>query len=183
MLILTYLSVLSKINSKMSNPKKEFSKIYDKYIDKIYRFIFIKVNLKEIAEDLTSETFLRCWDSFKESATEIENIQAFLYRIARNLVTDYYRQKGRTQFVSLENVSITDPSPTLEQKAVKDSDLLNIKLAISKLNDDYQEVLVWHYVDDLPVPEIAKILDKSEGAVRVMIHRALEALKGEVKEA
>ncbi|PIU15604.1 RNA polymerase subunit sigma-70, partial [bacterium (Candidatus Gribaldobacteria) CG08_land_8_20_14_0_20_39_15] len=73
----------------MANLRKKFSKIYDQYINKIYRFIFLKVNSQEIAQDLTSETFLRGWESFKEKNEEIENIQAFLYRIARNLVTDH----------------------------------------------------------------------------------------------
>ncbi len=167
----------------MSDSKKEFGKIYDQYIEKIYRFIFLKVNTKEIAEDLTSEVFLRCWKAYQASSNEIQNIQAFLYQIARNLIIDHYRAKGRTQFVSVDETPIIDSSFSIEEKSFIDSDLNNVKFALSKINDDYKEVIIWHYVDDLPIVDIAKITNKSEGAVRVMLHRALESLKKEVKEA
>ena len=161
--------------------RKEFSKIYDKYIDKIYRFIFVKVNSEDIAQDLCSETFLRGWESYK-SIDKIDNIQAFLYRIARNLVIDYYREKGRTQIVSVENVAIIDPKPSLEENVALNSDLEQVKGALANLKDDYQNVIVWRYLDDLPIPKVAKMLDKSEEATRVLLHRALKALKNELGE-
>jgi len=164
----------------MSNPRKIFSQIYDRYINKIYRFIFLKVNSQEIAQDLTSETFLRGWESFK-SGNKIENPQAFLYKIARNLVTDHYREKGKARIISAEYVKITDPRTNLEEKALLNSDLDNVKAALTNLKEDYQNVIIWRYLDDLPIPEIAKIMDKSEEATRVQLHRALKALKNELK--
>jgi len=165
----------------MDNLQRKFSAIYDKYIGKIYRFIFIKVSSQEIAEDLTSETFLRAWEAFKKSSNpheqKIENPSAFLYQIARNLVIDYYREKGRFQTISAEYVQIADPQIDLEEKAIARSDLTTIRAALADIKDDYREVIVWHYIDDLKIPEIAKIIDKSEGAVRVMLHRALGSLR------
>ena len=163
----------------MINQRKTFSKIYDQCIDKIYRFIFLKVNSKEIAQDLCSETFLKGWESFKTSEKEIENPQAFLYRIARNLVVDHYREKGRTQVVSTDFVSLIDPRINLEKDASLNFDLEQVKTSINKLKDDYQTVVVWYYLEDISVPEIAKMMDKSEQATRVMIHRALKVLKAE----
>ena len=167
----------------MANLRKIFSQIYDRYIDKIYRFIFLKVNSQEIAQDLTSETFLRGWESFQAKNEEIENIQAFLYRIARNLVTDYYREKGRTQVVSAEFVSIVDPRQNLEEKSLLNSDVDNIKRALASLKENYQNVIIWHYLDDLPIQEIAIMLDRSEEATRVLLHRALKALKNELNQS
>lgn len=161
----------------MSNLRKIFSQIYDQYVEKIYRFIFFKVSSQEIAEDLTSETFLRCWKKFKTEENQIKNPQAFLYQIARNLVTDHYREKGRTQIVSADYVSITDPRTDLEEETLFNSDLNTIKLALTNLKGDYQEVVICHYIEDLSIAEMAKILDKSEGAVRVMLHRALKTLR------
>lgn len=161
----------------MKNPKKVFSQIYDKYVDKIYRFIFLKVNSQEIAEDLCSETFLKGWQAFKGNPQKIENPPAFLYQIARNLVIDHYRQKDRTQFVSTDSVPIIDPRTDLEEKSLLGSDLEIIKTALTNINQDYQEVIIWHYIDDLSINEIAKMLNKSEGAVRVRLHRALKALR------
>jgi len=166
----------------MANRRKEFSKLYDKYIEKIYRFIYLKVSSEEIAQDLCSETFLKGWISFKEKGQEIKNPSAFLYQIARNLITDHYREKGRTQFVSIENSPIIDPNPGIEEKISLSSDLEQVKAVLTSLKEDYQNVIIWRYLDDLPIVEIAKMLDRSEEATRVLLHRALRALKNELKE-
>jgi RNA polymerase sigma-70 factor (ECF subfamily) len=166
----------------MADTRKTFGQIYDRYIEKIYRFIFFKVNSQEIAEDLASETFLKTWAVFK-NGKEIENMQAFLYKTARNLVIDYYREKGKVQIVSADNPSITDPSQNLEERAVLNSDLENVSQALTKLKEDYQDVIIWHYLDDLPIQEISYMLGRTEDATRVLLHRALKALKEEIKEA
>ena len=165
----------------MNNHRKIFTHIYDDHVDRIYRFIFFKVNSQEIAQDLCSETFLRGWQSFKSNKQKIENPQAFLYQIASNLVIDHYREKGRTQTVSVDYVSITDPGQDLEEQALSRSDLDTIRLALTDLKDNYQEIVVWHYIDDLSIPEISKMLKKSEGAVRVTLHRALKSLKNKIE--
>ena len=162
---------------------EQFGQIYDQYIDKIYRFVFLKVNSEEIAQDLTSETFLRCWETFKKQETNIENPSAFLYQIARNLVVDHYREKGRVQFVSAEFASIADPRPNLEEKAILSSDIEQIKGVLADLKEDYQNVIIWHYLDDLSIPEVAKMLDRSEEATRVLLHRALESLRKKINNA
>jgi RNA polymerase sigma-70 factor (ECF subfamily) len=167
----------------MANPRKIFGQIYDKYIDKIYRFIFLKVNSQEIAQDLTSETFLRGWETFKVKNQEIENPPAFLYQIARNLVIDYYRERGRTQVVSAEFTPIVDPREDLEEKALFESDFNNIRTALVSLKEEYQDVIIWHYLDDLSISEIAKILDKSEGATRMLLSRALKSLRSQFRES
>ncbi|MFC1663673.1 RNA polymerase sigma factor [Patescibacteria group bacterium] len=165
----------------MANPRKKFSKIYDKHIDKIYRFIFLKVSSQEIAQDLTSEVFLRGWKSFKQKR-DIENPTAFLYQIARNLVVDHYREKGKTRVFSIEYQEITDPRANLEEKAALTSDLNTVQQALTNIKEDYQTVIIWRYLDDLSILEIAEILDKSEEAVRVMLHRALKSLKNEFNQ-
>ncbi|MBI2450098.1 MAG: sigma-70 family RNA polymerase sigma factor [Candidatus Nealsonbacteria bacterium] len=165
----------------MSQLQKQFGEIYDKYIEKIYRFVFLKVNSQEIAEDLTSEVFTRGWESFKKNKCDIKNLQAFLYQIARNLVVDHYRQKGQAQLVSTDALPLIDSSMGLEEKSMLKSDVNNVKAALANLNDDYREIIIWYYLDELSAPEIAKILGKSEEAVRVQIHRAINALRGVIK--
>ncbi len=168
---------------KMSNSRKIYSQVYDKYVKKIYRFVLLKVKSSEIAEDLTSEVFMRGWQSFKEQGPDkIENIQAFLYQIARNLLADHYRQETKAQLVSVEYAPpLPDAKQDLEEMSFIQSDLEQVKAALANINDDYREVIVWYYLDELKVLEIAKILDKSEPTVRVLIHRALNALKQELK--
>lgn len=171
----------------MPRPEKIFSQIYDQYIAKIYRFIFLKVNSKDLAEDLTSETFLRGWQAFKKNSKSnpssqngIKNVQAFLYQIARNLVIDHYREKGKTQLVSAEYTPIIDPRQNLEEKSRLESDIDQIRLILTDLKDDYQNVIIWHYLDDLPVRQVAKIMGRTEEATRVLLHRALAALKKKI---
>ena len=171
----------------MNKLKKQFSKIYDKYIEKIYRFIFLKIGSEEIAQDLTSDTFLRGWKAFQKAQDpknnyKIENTQAFLYQIARNLIADHYRRKGKIKIVSAENRVITDFSVDLEKKAILSSDMKNIRLALNHLNEDYQNVIIWRYLDDFSTAEVAQIMNKSEPAIRVLLHRALKSLKDQINK-
>jgi len=165
----------------MDDSQKKFSKIYDQYISRIYRFVFLRVNSRDIAQDLTSETFTRAWDKFKDnSGTEVKNWVGFLYQIARNLVTDFYREKGKVQIISASYVA--DPAMGLEEKAFLSSEADQIKAVLSKLGEEQQEVIIWRYLEGLSNKEIAKILDKPEGTVRVIVHRALEALRQELSK-
>lgn len=164
-------------NDYMDKTKQEFSAIYDKYIDKIYRFVFLKVSSPEVAEDLTSDTFLRGWEVYKKDNNKIQNYQAFLYKIANNLVIDYYRFKGRAKIVSTEDRKIADPRANIEKKATLSSDMDNIKIVLADMSEDYQNVIIWHYLDGVPINDIAQIMDKSEEATRVLLHRALNSLR------
>lgn len=168
----------------MNNPREQFSLIYDQYIEKIYRFVYLKVSSEVIAEDLTSKVFLNGWQAYQEGQN-IKNPGAFLYQIARNMVVDHYREKAKTKTVSMDNVAeVFDPRTDIHQKAVLNADIDLIKSAILKLKKDYQDVLIFYYLEDMPAEQISELLGKPAGTVRVMIHRGLEALRGELsKEA
>ncbi len=162
--------------------REAFAEIYDFYVVKIYRFVYLKVNSKEDAQDLTAEVFLKSWRYLGEK--EINNLKSLLYQIARRLVIDFYRQnrgEGR-QKVDLEEVknTLADKKADLLEKIQLDSEIEEIKKSLRQLKDEYQEVVILRYVEDLSFKEIADILGKSEGTVRVLSHRALKALKEEV---
>jgi len=171
----------------MTKYQKIYSEIYRKYIDKIYRFIFLKVNSQEIAEDLTSEVFIKGWEAFKKEKNQniknIKNFPAFLYQIARNVIVDYYREKNKINPLSIEgnNVSVADRE-NIEKKAILNSDLENVKIALANIKEEYREVIIWYYLDELSIKEIAQLLGKSEGAVRVQISRALKVLREEIEK-
>ena len=163
------------------SPDEKFSQIYDQYIEKIYRFVYLKVNSREIAEDIASRVFLSGWESYRKQPERIKNIGAFLYQTARNMVTDHYRNKGRTKLVSSEFIpQIIDDRTNLHEKAVVNSDIEIVRSALQKLNQDYQDVLIWHYLEDMQVAEISEVLHKPPGTIRVMIHRGLNALRDEL---
>ncbi len=166
----------------MNSSKEQFSHIYDEYIEKIYRFVYLRVNSEEIAQDLTSKVFLNGWEAFKKQPN-IKNPGAFLYQIARNTTVDYYREKGKSKTVSVDNIAqAVDHKTNIYDKAVLDADMEGIKSAIGKLKENYQNVLIWYYLEDMPAEEISILIGKPAGTVRVMIHRGLEMLRGELSQ-
>jgi RNA polymerase sigma-70 factor (ECF subfamily) len=153
-----------------------FSQIYDEHVDKIYRFVFFKVSDESLAQDITSETFTRLWKEISEDK-EVKNPHGFLFKVARNLIFDYYRTKDRNP-INLDNVdTILDKNQDIEKKAVQNDDMRIILAAMDKLNDDYRVALSMYYIEQEPVSEVAKALGKSNGATRVIIHRAMRELK------
>ncbi len=166
----------------MDHGKEQFSKIYDQYIEKIYRFVYLKVNSQEVAEDITSNVFMKGWESYRNNQ-EIKNFSAFLYQIARNNVVDHYREKGRTKLVSPDFMpQIVDNRTNLHEKAVLNADIELVKSAMQNIKKDYQDVIIWHYLEDMPIAQMSQILGKPDGTVRVMIHRGLKALQNVLRE-
>jgi len=173
--------------------KKEYAEIYDAHVEQIFRFVFLKVGSKDEAEDITSNTFLRVWKSFKNEETkkDFKSIRGYLYKVARNLVIDHYRKKGAenktdnettSKKVPFENIVLKDKEIRADERAVLASEIGEIKEALSRLNEDYQNVIIWYYLDELTIPEIADLLNKPETSVRVLIHRALNSLKKELNK-
>ena len=161
-----------------SGDKEAFGQLYDFYAPKIFRFIRLKVRSQTLAEDLSSESFLRIWEYIQEQEREIEeSFRGLLYRTARNLIVDYYKRKS-----SQEILIDDDFKEFLEGQFIGDDlrimeDTEEIHQALIKIKEEYQDVIVWYYIDELSVPEIARIMDKTPGAIRVLIHRALKSLK------
>lgn len=167
------------ILATQAGDEEAFGKLYDRYSQAIYRFIVFRVSSREDANDLTSEVFLKIWQYIVAGDKNIENFKALLYRMAGNLVIDYYRQSGR-EVQALDEAGwnkIIDETYNLEDQIRNKEDSRLIRLAMEKLTQDERELLVMRYIDDLEVKEIGKILDKTTGAVRVALHRAIKALK------
>ncbi|MFH1643152.1 MAG: RNA polymerase sigma factor [Patescibacteria group bacterium] len=166
----------------MDTLKQEFSKIYDEYIKKIYRFIYLKVSSEAIAQDLTSETFLKFWKSFQKRGSDIDNSSAFLYKIAHNLIVDHYKKREKQPSISIEDKQIADQNVNLEKGAILSSDMDTVKTVLADINSDYQDIIIWHYLDEFSIPEIALMMDKSEETARVTLHRALKSLKEKMEQ-
>lgn len=165
-----------------------FTALYDRYVSAIYRFVYLKLSSKELAEDVTSETFLRAWRTVQEQK-EIRNFRALLYQIARRLVIDVYRKNRSEKETSFSTVTFdgSHPSSSIEaeipdpkQGRIFMEDQADMALLLKKiegLKEDYRDVLALRLMDGLPFAEIAKILDKTVGSVRVIYHRAMKALQ------
>jgi RNA polymerase sigma-70 factor (ECF subfamily) len=170
--------LVGKLNLK---DKDAFSALYDLYLDKIYRFIYFKVPTVAEAEDLTSQVFLKVWQMALNERIKIsESFQSLIYKIARNLVIDHYRSSSSAReknTVSLDEAINVARNEALENKIDVRLEMEQIGHKLRKLKSEYQEVITMHFIDELTIKEIANILDKKRGNVRVTIHRALKALK------
>lgn len=161
----------------MESIEEQFSRIYDQYIERIYRFTYLKVNVREVAEDITSKVFTKGWESYQKGV-KITNPGAFLYKIAHHSIIDYYRDSAKKKTTSTDAVSeLVDKKTDIYEQALMKGDMILIRSAIGQLEEEYQNIIIWYYLEDMSAGEIANILERPVGTVRVMIHRALELLR------
>ena len=162
-----------------------FAQVYDLYVTPIYRFIYFKVSTHHDAEDLTSEVFLKTWHYITDKEKPIENLKALLYKTARNLVIDLYRRRAKSEFVrddeAMANIEDKNQQSLLEQIETK-AEMRNIEVVLRRMKDEYREVIILRFIEELSISEIAKVLDKSKGAVRVLVHRALKVARDLLKK-
>ncbi len=163
--------------------KKRFLKAYNDYSPSILRHIYFRVNNQELAEDLTQETFFKTWRYISKKDTEIANLKTFLYKVANNLIIDYYRQKNNKMTVAIDEVSEEFIATESQQEKEADQafDKKLVEKFLLKLKDDQKQVLLYRYIDDLSILEISKLTGKTKENIRVIIHRGLKALKEQMK--
>jgi len=167
---------------------QEFSKIYDTYVEKIYRFVYLRINSKEEAQDITSQVFLNFLSKSnkitKLNTGDIVSLQAFLYKIAKNLLIDTYRRKGQVTFSlddeNIQNTVVVDLKEN--DKLDYENNIGLIRENLNQLRSPYWEAVVWHYLEELDIDTIAKILNKTPGYTRVILHRGLNQLKKGVEK-
>ena len=165
------------IREAKQGKKESFAKLYNHYLAPIYRFIFMKVNLREEVEDLTHEVFLTAWQNIRRYELRGFPFSSWLYQISRNRIIDYYRLKKnhlRLENADTEFIKISNP---IDAELDQGLNLEKIKIAIRDLNPDQQDVLLMRFMEDLSHEEIAAALNKSAGAVRLIQHRAIKELK------
>ena len=162
-----------------ANPttKESFLAAYDLHADAIFRYCFFKVSNREQALDLSADTFTKAWEYIAKGGT-VDNMKAFLYRIATNAIIDYRRKKKSTSFEALtdEGYDIANENEVDHEKI---SDQRIILKSLEKLDEKYRTVLTLRYIDDLTITEIAKTLGESENNISVIIHRGIDKLRNE----
>ncbi len=166
----------------MENKKnKEFLEFYDRYSSAILKHIYYRVSNWQLAEDIAQETFMKSWSYIAENKKEIDDLKSFVYRICHNLITDHYRRKSKLP-ISLENIN--PDAIKIEAAQEKEIDKKIGKKILEKnlmeLQENYREVIVYRYIDDLTIDEIVKITGKSANNISVMIYRALKTLKDKI---
>jgi len=154
-----------------------FGQLYDHYLPKIYRFVLLKVGQKEESEDIVHDVFINAWQNLGTYSSKGFPFSSWLYHIARNKVIDYYRLKKPTTHLEDLDDSFVKVASNAEKLFDINLDLEKVKSAIQKLTPEQQDVVIMKFVEDLTHQEIAAALNKSEGAVRLLQHRAINNLK------
>jgi RNA polymerase sigma-70 factor, ECF subfamily len=149
-----------------------FGRLYQLHLDRIYRYVYYRVGSSNEAEDLTEHVFLKAWEAIGRYESRGLPFAAWLYRMAHNAVIDHYRARKATTPID-ETFDLEDESqnPVASTEALFDREELTV--AIKRLNPDQQTVIVLRFSEGLSHAEVGRILGKSEGAVRVIQHRAL----------
>ena len=165
------------LRSAAEGDKGAFGILYTHYLDEIYRYVFCKTGSRCTAEDITEETFIKTWEilpGIYKKDGQINNLRAWLYRIANNLVIDFYRKSKPT-----EEINSPEPgnTPFPEAVVVEHEQSEQLANAVRKLKPDFQQIIILRLINELTHKEAAAIMKISEGHSRVMLHRALRKLK------
>lgn len=152
-----------------------FGMLYEQYAEIIFRYVYSHLDNRLDAEDLTEEIFLRAWRALPKYDERGLPFSAFLFRIARNSLIDYYRQKKPVQ--SLDDIEMQSHEAGPEELVDLNIENADLKKMIAELREDYRNVLIFRFLSGLSPEETAHIMQRSVGAVRVLQHRALSALK------
>lgn len=169
------------VNKAKSGNPDAFAELYDAYVDRIYRYIYFRVSDDVTAEDLTSQVFLNAWESLDRYQVGNSPYLALLFTIARNLVIDHYRVKKETvDFDAMIQAKAGGPDP--DEEVQSRFEMQAIRTALQFLTEEQQQVLVLRFVTGLSTEEIAKLMDKREGAIRALQMRALQALAKYLEE-
>jgi RNA polymerase sigma-70 factor (ECF subfamily) len=158
------------------NNTQALAEIYDRYAESIYRYLYRYLGEAAQAEDLTGEVFLKLLQVLNTRRAPRDQLQGWLYRVAHNLAMDFFRQQGKATTVPLEEawVAGADSPPAVLEKRQNQQE---VRAAMRRLTADQQQVLLLRFGEDLKTSEVATLLGKSEGAVKVLQHRAIKRLR------
>jgi RNA polymerase sigma-70 factor, ECF subfamily len=154
---------------------KAYSELYDFYATRVRRYIFFKVPRPEDADELTADVFLRGWEY--ATANKVDQASSFFYRIARNAIADFYRKHH--DLVELDEAKEVPHAAgqTVAEEVADKEETSQVLDAMKQLKEEYREVLMMRFLDEMSIKEIALALDKTSINVRVLLHRAKKALK------
>ncbi len=166
----------SLVRRAQQRDQEAFAQLYESNFDKIYRYVVLRIGNETEAEDMTQQVFLNALQSISSFRWKGVPFSAWLFRIAHNQVVDYLRKKTRQATESLDEslvISKSDPQLVVEQRL----DIEQLILATKRLTKAQQEVIALRFVSELSTAQVAKVMGKSQGAVKALQHSAIVALR------
>jgi RNA polymerase sigma-70 factor, ECF subfamily len=161
-----------------------FTELYRSHVRDVYSYAYYRCGNHHDAEDLTEQTFLQAYRHFERAQRESDGrpLRPWLIRIAHNLAANYYRDRSRKPQTNLEDAGIlAEPHETAELVEGRE-DLQRVLEGVSRLPDDRREALIMRFALGMDNREIAGAMGKTEGATKVLIHRAIRQLEGFLEE-
>lgn len=160
-----------------------FLKGYDDYAEAIFRYISFRIFDRDRAKDVLQDTFSRTWE-YLSKGRKIDNLRAFLYRVAGNLIIDEVKKRTSVSLEGLVDRGGQFENPVrLERSLSVSLEYQETIGLLERLGEDYRQVVVMRYLEELPVKEIARILGVSENLVSVRLSRALDKLRDLAQDA
>ncbi|MFC1903804.1 sigma-70 family RNA polymerase sigma factor [Chloroflexota bacterium] len=166
----------SLVRRAQQHDQTALTQIYEENFDRIYRYIVLKIGERTEAEDMTQQVFLNAFKSISSFKWKGTPFSSWLYRIAHNQIVDYLRKKSKRATVPLDE-SLVSGSGNPELEAERGLDVKHLVLATRRLTKAQQEVISLRFAGEMPIAEVAKIMGKSEGAVKALQHSAIISLR------
>jgi len=155
-----------------------FGLLYERYVDRIYQYIFYRTGNRQDAEDLTARTFFRALDKIDGYTYRGVPFSAWLYRIAHNLVANWHRDRRYRHLIPLDELVLKTAGRRAPERLVEKSERNHaLRQAISRLSGDRQQLLILKFAEGRSNAEIGKVMGRSEGAIKSLYHRTLVALR------
>ncbi|MGB7338776.1 MAG: sigma-70 family RNA polymerase sigma factor [Phototrophicaceae bacterium] len=162
--------------------KEAFGEIYERYLTKIYNYIYYRTSNQQDAEDLTAKVFYRALSHIENYVDKGVPFQAWLYRIAHNLVANFHRDKSRRKIIPLDDyVAHTLKSDAPDIQAETSEQKAYLMEAIHRLPADRQQLILLKFIEQKSNAEIGEIMERTEGAIKSLYHRTLMALRDEIE--
>lgn len=149
-----------------------FGELYDRYFGQIYRFVYSRVREQTAAEDVTSEVFIKALRGIGRYQDTGRPFSAWLYQIAVNAVNDRYRASRPTEDVDAQ-IGLSSPGPGLEDLALQREEIRQIWVAVERLPVAQRTAMVLKFQEDMKIDDIAAVMGKSPGAVKLLLHRGV----------
>ena len=153
-----------------------FGELYDRHFHQIYRFVYSRVRDQSIAEDVTSEVFIKALRGIGRYQHTGRPFSAWLYQIAVNAIHDRYRSLRPTEDID-EQIAISAPGPGIEEVALQNDEIRRIWAVVEKLPLTQRTALVLKFQEDMKIDDIAAVMGKTPGAVKLLIHRGVTKLR------
>jgi len=171
--------------SEISSRREIFAELYEEYLPKVFRYVRYRVNELQAAEDLTSTTFEKALVNFEKYSTDRAAFSTWVFSIARNVVIDHYRVRGRRPTVSLEEreVDVASSAPLPDEAAIRSEERRQVKALVAQLSTEDQEIISLKFGSGLNNRQIAKTLGLSESNVGTRLYRAVRKLRDSFPEA